>query len=62
MHIVDYIIFAIYLLLVGVVELPDYLEGIGLDPSIYGMLCSLLFYVAASLIVTEKNTTQAKIG
>ncbi|MBN2375641.1 MAG: putative beta-lysine N-acetyltransferase [Sedimentisphaerales bacterium] len=42
------------LLLTNVLELPDAVSGLGLDASIYGLLCSALVFVTVSLIRPDK--------
>lgn len=47
------------LLLTKTLVLPEQLALIGLDASLYGILASLFFYMAFSLIFPDSNGTQS---
>jgi SSS family solute:Na+ symporter len=46
------------LLLTKVVVLPDGLAALELDPSLYGIICSLIFYFAGSILFPDTDRSK----
>ena len=44
-----------FLLMINIIPLPSCLEEIGLDTSVYGIICSAIIFVAFSLLIPDKK-------